>query len=65
LEHRFHTGVFPLRGFAVYSAPPPSVADDGDEPENEEVEAIINGVPMRRKKLRVKLVHMWRIYRAL
>ena len=49
----------PLQGFAIYSAPPPSTIEDGDDPENEEVEAIVNGIPMRRKKLRVKLVHMW------
>ena len=49
----------PLQGFAIYSAPPPSMTDDGDDPENEEVEAIINGIPMRRKKLGVKLVRMW------
>lgn len=49
----------PLQGFAIYSAPPPSTTEDGDGPENEEVEAIVNGIPMRRKKLRIKLVHMW------
>lgn len=48
-----------LRAFAVYSAPPPAATDDGDDPEVEEVEAIINGIPMRRKNLRIKLVHMW------
>lgn len=48
-----------LRAFAIYSAPPPATTDDGDDPEVEEVEAIINGVPMRRKNLRIKLVHMW------
>ena len=35
------------------------MTEDGDDPESEEVEAIVNGIPMRRKKLRVKLVHMW------
>lgn len=49
----------PLQGFAIYSTPPPSAAGDGDDPENEEVEAIIDGIPTRRKKPRVKLVHMW------
>jgi len=49
----------PLQGFAIYSVPPPSTTEDGGGPENEEEEAIINGIPMRRKKLRVKLVHMW------
>jgi hypothetical protein len=49
----------PLQGFAIYSAPPPSMADDGVDPENEEVEAIINGIPMRKKLLGVKLVRMW------
>ena len=33
--------------------------EDGDDPESEEVEAIVNGIPMRRKKLRVKLVNIW------
>ena len=49
----------PLQGFAIYSAPPPSMTDDGGDPENEEVEAIINGIPMRRTKLGFKLVRMW------
>lgn len=49
----------PLRAFAIYSPPPPAMTDDGDDPEVEEVEAIINGIPMRRKNLRIKLVHMW------
>ena len=48
-----------LRGFGIYSAPPPAMTEDGDDPEVEEVEAIINGVPMRRKNLRIKLVHIW------
>lgn len=52
-------GSSPLRGFAIYSAPPPSTTEGGDDPGNEEVEVIINGIPMRRKKLRVKLVHVW------
>jgi hypothetical protein len=49
----------PLQGFGIYSAPPPSTINDGDDPENEEVEDIINGIPMRRKNLGVKLVCMW------
>lgn len=49
----------PLRAFAIYSAPPPTIQNDGDDPEVEEVEAIVNGVPMRRKNLRIKLVHVW------
>jgi hypothetical protein len=48
-----------LRAFAIYSAPPPTMQNDGDDPEVEEVEAIVNGVPMRRKNLRIKLVHIW------
>jgi len=49
----------PLKGFAIYSTPPPSVTQDGDDPESEEVEAIVNGIPIRRMKSRVKLVHIW------
>jgi hypothetical protein len=49
----------PLRGFAIYSTPQPSTSDGGDDLESEEVETIINGTPMRRKELRVKLIHMW------
>ena len=49
----------PLQGFAIYSVPSPSTAEDGDDSEGEEVEAIINGIPMRRKKRRVKVIHMW------
>jgi hypothetical protein len=52
-------GSSPLRAFAIYSTPPPAMTDDGDDPEVEEVEVIINGIPMRRKNLRIKLVHMW------
>lgn len=48
----------PLRAFAIYSAPPPGMENDWDDPEVEEVEAIVNGVPMRRKNLRIKLVHI-------
>ena len=48
----------PLQGFAIYSTPP-STTNDGDDAENEEVEAIIHGIPMRRKKLGVKLVRIW------
>ena len=49
----------PLRAFAIYSAPPPATENGGDDPEVEEVEAIVNGVSMRRKNLRIKLVHIW------
>lgn len=49
----------PLRAFAIYSAPPPATENGGDDPEVEEVEAIVNGVSMRRKNLRIRLVHIW------
>ena len=49
----------PLREFAIYSTPPPSATGDGDDPEHEEVEDIVNGIPIRGKGLGVKHVQLW------
>lgn len=49
----------PLREFAMYSTPSPSTAGDGDDPEDGEVEDIINGIPVRGKGLGVKPVQLW------